>query len=329
MRRLLIAEIGSCNGDVALAIDTAQAALEAGAWRVKGQMYHADRLVTRTATTYGHDDIAEPLTQHEAFNKALTYDQWAQVADAVGGRFFASVFDLEAVEYYPWGHIKIASADITYRALVEAAAGTGKHLIVSTGAAARWEINQMLGWIPGTHPTLMACTLSYPTRPSDANVARVITLRDYKTDVGYSDHTRGTAAAHLAFDVGASMVEKHFTIRPGTGGDHDFAIGPDDIREIVERVDAASDAVAMIYGGSPLLGVRLCEQPARERARRSLHAAVDIPPGTIITPEMISVLRPADGMDPWLLDDPAGPVGKHTTRRLKIGEPITDDAVYV
>jgi len=325
--RRLIAEIGSCGGDLALAIDTAQAAVESGAWMVKGQMYQADRLVTRYATSYGHGSIKEPLTQHEAFANALTYDQWGQVADAVPGQFFASVFDLEATEDYPWFWIKIASADITYRRLIEKAALSGASLIVSTGGSTRQEVVEMLSWLPGRKLTLMACTLSYPTHPADAHVARVITMRDLKQEVGYSDHTRGTAAARLAFDVGATMVEKHLTIQPGEGGDHDFAITPDQIREIVDP-EPVSDAIAMIYGGSPLIGVRLCEQPARERARRSLHAAMDIPPGTMLHMEHMAVLRPADGMEPWMLEDPAGPLGKHTTRWLRAGEPVTVDALH-
>ena len=324
MRRL-IAEIGSCNGDLSLAIDTAEAAIEAGAWQVKGQMFHADRLVTKTAAGYGHQSIVEKPTQHEAFSNALTYDQWHTVSTVCQGKFFASVFDLEACQNYPYEYIKIASGDITYKGLVVAASQTGKRMIVSTGAATMSEIYRMRSWIPGVPVTLLVCTLSYPTEACDANVNRVTKMKSLKVDVGYSDHTRGTAAAHLAFDLGASMVEKHFTIRPGTGGDHDFAIGPDQVREIVERVDAASDAVTLIYGGSDIVGPRVSELPALNGARRSLHASVDIPSGTKLRSSMVSVLRPAVGIEPWLLQDT---LGRHTTRRIVAGDPITTDCFY-
>jgi len=327
MTRKLIAEIGSCNGDLALAIDTAEAALEAGAWQVKGQMFRADRLVTKTAKTYGHQSIAEADTQWEAFAKALTYDQWHTVSTACDGKFFASVFDLEACKTYPADYewVKIASADITYKALVIAAAQTGKRMIVSTGGATLGEIQRMRSWIPGTPVTLMACTLSYPTEPRDANVNRVTTLKSLNVDVGYSDHTRGTAAAHLAFDLGASMVEKHFTIRPGTGGDHDFAIGTEQAREIVEREDAASDAIGVVFGGSPIVGPRAAELPALRGARRSLHAKTDIPSGAKLRSSMVTVLRPADGIEPWRLTDT---LGRHTNRRITAGSPITTDCFY-
>ena len=327
MRRL-VAEIGSCNGDLVLAIDTAQAALAAGASWVKGQMYQADRLVTRTAKGYGKPSIVEAATQHDAFSKALSYDQWHTVSGACDGRFFASVFDLEACEDYPYDVIKIASGDLTYQALIEAAAATGKKMVMSTGAATLGEIHRARRWVANTNPTMLACTLSYPTDPRDANVGRVTTMRSLKWDAGYSDHTRGTAAAHLAFDLGASMVEKHFTIKPGTGGDHDFAIGPDDVAEIVGNKDPVSDAIGLVYGGSDVIGPRATELAAKERARRSIHAAVDIPSGVIVTAEMLTVIRPTGGMDPWLLGSTDGPVGRHTTRRVKAGTPVTPECFY-
>jgi len=326
MKRRVIAEIGSCGGDLALAIDTAEAAVEAGAWMVKGQMYEADRLVTRTAPTYGKSSIREPATQHTAFRKALTYDEWGAVAAAVPGQFFASVFDIEACHDYPYQWIKIASADITYRALIEAAAATGRKLIVSTGGASRADIHRALTWINGVHPTLLACTLSYPTQPADANVARLIALQEFHVPTGYSDHTRGTAAANVAFALGATMVEKHFTITPGEGGDHDFAIGPDELSDIASGQEP-TEAQMKVYGGSQVIGPRITERRARLLARRSLRAAAAIPIGTRITKEMVAVLRPSGGMEPWLLYAfPEGPLGAYATRQLAVGDAITPDA---
>lgn len=112
------------------------------------------------------------------------------------------------------------------------------------------------------------------------------------------------------------------------GGDNDFAIGPVQVAEIVQRVDAASDAVTLICGGSDSIGPRVAEVPAIDRARRSIHARVDIPSGAIVRPDMLMVVRPSGGIDPWLLDDPDGPVGKHTTRRVKAGSPVTTECFY-
>ena len=326
--RQVIAEIGSCDGDLGLAIDTAQAAIEAGAWMVKGQMYRADRLVTKTAPTYGHPSIVEKGTQYEAFERALSYSEWEQVAAAVNGQFFASVFDLEACRDYPYSVIKIASADITYRALIEAAAATDAYLVVSTGAANRSEISRMLSWLPGTRPMLMACTLSYPTDPVDANVRKMISIRDFHIPVGYSDHTRGIQASNLAFDLGARMVEKHFTIRPGTGGDNDFAITPTELAALVKNREPVSEAIENVYGGSSLLGARSCELRAKNYARRSLRANGRISAGRIVRRDLVQVVRPGGGMAPWLLDEPIGPLGRAVIRDMEDGEAFTPQILY-
>lgn len=329
MRRV-VAEIGSCQGDVQLAIDTAQAAIEAGAWMVKGQFYNADRLVTKTAPGYGKDSISEPATQYEAFTDALDYDEWAKVAAAVDGQFFASVFDLEACQDYLYEYVKIASADITYRGLIEAAVGTGAKLVMSTGASMEEEINRALAWCHPVRPTLLVCTLCYPTEPADAHVRRVSQMQLAYPDTGYSDHTRGIQAARLAFEYGAVMVEKHFTIRPGTGGDHDFAIGPDQMQSLVYDDFPVSGSIRTVYGGNPDIGVLACESSARKLARRSIHAAVDIPGGATITRNMLTVIRPADGLEPWLLEAVKGqigadqsPVGKLAANDIAAGDPIT------
>lgn len=323
--RRVVAEIGSCNGDLKLAIDTAQAAIEAGAAFVKGQMYTAESLVTRDAPSYGEPSITEPETQWEAFEHALTWDEWAFVAESVEGRFFASVFDLDAFEDYPYEYVKIASADITYRGLIEAAAATDAHLILSTGGATRDEINTALAWgstaawSDGSYPTLLVCTLCYPTEPDLANVRRVKKMRLFWPDTGYSDHTRGIQAAILAFDYGAVMVEKHFTIRPGTGGDNDFAIGPDDLQRLANGTGTASESVRELYGGSSKIGPIPCEASAIQYARRSIHARVDIPAGSVILRSHLSVIRPADGLPPSQLDEV---IGTTATQAVAAGEPL-------
>lgn len=321
----VIAEIGSCQGDLALAIDTAQAALEAGAWMVKGQFYRADTLTTRTAESYGQG-ITEPVTQYEAFQHALTYEQWATVARTIGpDRFFASVFDLEACRDYPYGWIKIASADITYRQLIEAAAQTDARLIISTGAATADEIQKALTWIRKV-PLLLVCTLCYPCPPGEAHLARLHTLRrGFSGSVGYSDHTRGISVALHAFANGAEVVEKHFTITPGAGGDHDFAITPDELH-LLATADLP-DITPPELMGDPSFIPHPCEIPARTHARRSVCARVDIPAGTRITADMVAVLRPGTGLPPAVLVShhigaSGSPVGQLAQVDIPAGTPL-------
>jgi sialic acid synthase SpsE len=126
------------------------------------------------------------------------------------------------------------------------------------------------------------------------------------------------------------MVEKHFTITPGEGGDHDFAIGPEDLARLVTSDVPVSEGVRAVYSGTPTLGVLGCEAEARHLARRSIHAKVDIPPGAQITRVMLTVIRPATGLAPWLLEAVKGqigadfsPVGKLANVAIAAGTPIT------
>lgn len=294
-KRLVIAEIGSCNGDLQLAIDTAHAAIDAGAWLVKGQMFTADTLTTRDAAPYGKG-IKEPATQHEAFEKALTLDEWMQVADAVDGRFFASVFHPSFMTDYPYRWVKVASADITYRDLIEAAANSTCKLMISTGGATQLEVERAVKWA-GRVDALLACTLSYPTELEDAHLARILTLRAMFGDiVGYSDHTRGTIVADTAFTVGARWVEKHFTLTPGEGGDSDFAITPVQLQRLtVPQEGMQRDWPGLL--GDPGLYCRDVEREAVHGARRSLVATQDVAAGEGLA-GAVAALRPGGGLEP-------------------------------
>lgn len=307
--RLVIAEIGSCNGDLPLAIDTAQAAIAAGAWMVKGQMFTADTLTTRDAVPYGKG-IKEPATQYEAFTNSLTPDEWGEVAASVDGRFFASIFHPTYVDGYPFDWIKIASADIVYHDLVVAAAESGANLMLSTGGATQSEIDRALKWA-GHCESLLVCTLSYPTPLEDVHLARIPMARALYGDiVGFSDHTRGTIAADTAFTLGARWVEKHFTIRPGAGGDHDFAITPTQLQRLLVPQEGSTRDWAVLLG-DPRLYARDVEMEAVRGARRSWVSVADVKAGGPVVD--VVALRPGGGLEPSmpvvgvaLRDIPAG-----------------------
>ena len=303
MRRL-IAEIGSANGSLAYALEAVDEFAKAGAWAIKAQLFRADTLVTRDARPYG-TDLQEPATQHEAFSQALSYDDWAVVASRcrdVGVVFFGSVFDADAVDAgidQLWPAVKIASADITNRPLLEKVAAQDWHIFLSTGASTETEIRRAVGLFHGVNYTLMACTLAYPCPLVEAHVNRMHTLKYEAPHVGYSDHTRGIAAADYAYRIGASVVEKHVTLTPGAGGDHDFGITPVEVNHLIVGDVWTNDAVDALVAGSDELFVRGVEQKARRLARRSPHALVDIPAGAEVNDGNTIMLRPADGIDPF------------------------------
>ncbi len=313
--RKLIAEIGSANGDLPFALETVERMAVAGAEYVKGQLYTADMLVTRDAATYG-TDLDEPATQYEAFSKTLSYDEWGIVkerCDKLGVTFFGSVFDLEAVQAgvdQDWSAFKIASGDITNKPLLEAVAYAGRHVFLSTGAATESEILRAVKLF--TTVTVMACTLTYPCPLIEANVDRVLTLKGWFGSAGYSDHTRGIAAADYAYRIGATFVEKHVTITPGEPGDHMFAIDPAEIRQLV-RGDAWGDAAvdALVAGDGKVAPIE-SEKAARLLARRSPVTTTLISHGDIVDESNTIMLRPATGIDPFdlpvtaMVDMPVG-----------------------
>ena len=330
--RHLIAEVGSCKGDLGYALDAVDQFADVGVWAIKGQLYRSDTLVAPGTATYGKG-LEEPATQHEAFANALSYDEWGVVAEHCqerGVEFFGSVFDFAAVDAaveQGWRYIKIASADITYRALLERAAETGIHIILSTGAATPAEIEAAYGWLSGAAVTLLACTLAYPTPLKDANVDRVGTLsyvmaRHGGGLAGYSDHTRGIVAADYAFRLGASMVEKHVTLTPGAGGDHNFGVTPSAVKELLGGW--VSNDLDSLVAGSAEIGPSEVESAARRLARRSVHATATIKPGGTYTVENTAIVRPATGIPPAQWD---AVLGHTAAREVPRGQPVVWDDI--
>jgi len=244
----------------------------------------------------------------------LPYEAWEPVfkdARARGLEVFASCWDEAAVEWcesQDVGWYKVGSADITNYRLLNTIAATGKGVLMSTGAATGEEIREAVDRLRGEGAAQvipMACTLSYPCEMNDARLGRISWLVNWLANdlwrdvpvvegVGYSDHTPGISTAGLAVAAGASYLEKHFTVTPGAGGDHDFALDKD---RMVGYVWAAEEAFRMVNSdptrpiGDPLPA----EWDARRRARRSLHAVEIIRMGEpLIVGENCLFLRPAE-----------------------------------
>ncbi len=303
----LILEIGPADGNLGYALSAVHAAKDAGADWVKGQIYDRSKLVTQTARTYHHGLTGVPSTQYEDFQSQLSYTEWAKVkteCDRIDLGFFASVFDTEAVRFCEDQGVtryKIASGDITYKQLIQRVAATGKHVILSTGASRVDEIVRAMTWVTDHHSnlTLLACNLAYPTPPEEANLQRIRTLRTVWPHVGYSDHTPGTGAIVRAAHLGAEVVEKHFTITPRAGGDHDFAVTVKQLLAMFAEEDTVGDP---IYDGSGKLEPTLLEMKASTGARRSVWAKRDLPQGSILDWSDVEFLRPGGGLEPWQLD---------------------------
>ena len=293
----VVAEIGTANHSIEYALECVRQAAGTGVYAVKMQLLNADTLVARDAPRY--DRLKGPKNQWEQFKDALPYSDWEPVfvdARARGLEVFASCWDEAAVEWcesmgVKW--YKVGSADITNLRLLNQIAATGKQVLLSTGAATMREIDDASVWLYhwGAAAVIpMACTLSYPCEPQDARLERISWLNDVV--VGYSDHTPGIRAAGLAVAAGATYLEKHFTVTPGAGGDHDFAL---DKAGMTGYVWAAEEAWRMTHSDTPIGEPLPVELAAREWARRSLHAVTAIESGVcLVVGENCAFLRPAD-----------------------------------
>jgi len=304
----VIAEAGANhNNSVERAIEMSRLAAEAGAWAIKFQLYKADTISVPTSPKYW-DDPFGTATQHEAFalSDRLAYSDYGHIADAcrdLGIAFFATPFDLPAVdalESMRCSLYKIASGDITHRALLEAVAATGKPLLLSTGAATAEEVHRAIDWM-GLGPdklVLLACTLTYPTPDDDGHFARIETFRrDFEPYlIGMSDHTLGPEGGWMTAALGGVCIEKHYTIdkRLPDVPDHAMSVDPAELATLV----AACDRGATMRGDGAIY-VRDSEQPARQNARRSIVLERDVAAGVPLTLDDLGYKRPGSGIEPF------------------------------
>lgn len=303
----IIAEAGVHHrNDVELACRYMEEAAKAGASAIKFQTYTSDRLAARWAPTYW--DEAEERTQHEIFSKRalLTdaeYQRLADYASELGIHFLSTPFDPDAAALLARLGVpafKIASADVTHLPLLREVASHGRPVLLSTGASTMEEVQRAVDVLTKAKIplALLHCSLAYPTPLDDANLRRIMMLKESfpGTVLGYSDHTLppdAELACALAVGFGASVVEKHFTLEPSAvGDDHLHAVDPEGLRRLV---DLCGKAAAMTAEPEE---VRDVELPARTNARRSIVAARNIDAGTILSEGDIDFKRPGTGLPP-------------------------------
>src|SRR6266516_4581236 len=238
----VIAEAGmNHDGDLERAVALAEAAAQAGAGAVKFQLHDAAAETTRDAPPppYFQDEPRWEYFERTAF----TDEQWAALKRACGERgieFLCSVFSLEALERLERLGVarhKIGSGEVTNLALVRAAGETGKQVLLSSGMSSWAELDAAVE-AAGPNVVVLQCTSAYPTPPEQVGLNVLAELRErYAKPVGFSDHTRGTAASLAAVTLGAEVVEKHLTLsRSDYGPDAAMGLEPDELRAFVREI---------------------------------------------------------------------------------------------
>lgn len=317
----VIAEIGvNHEGDIEVAKSLIDSAARGGASCAKFQTYKAATIVRPDSPAYW-DTTEEPTeSQYELFRKfdllsRQDYEELALYCARVGIDFSSTPFNLEAVGWLAplMPFIKIASADITNVPLLREAASHGKPIILSSGASNLWEIAQAIAELNNhgaQEIVVMHCVLNYPTEPQNANLAMI---RSIKTSfpavgIGYSDHTKADSeltALGIAHSLGASVLEKHFTLdKTKKGNDHYHSMDEEDLKSFLLRV-----AVRKQYLGEAQVKTALeSEKPARLHARRSVVTSRSIEKGEVFTGSNLICLRPGDGISPLMWDEIIGKI---------------------
>lgn len=324
----VIAEISANHGQrFETAVELLEAAHAAGADAVKIQTYTPDTMTLQSDAQQFQIEgtIWEGRRLYDLYREAFMPWEWQPrlkaLADEMGIHLFSSAYDESAVEFLE--HIampayKIASFELVDLPLIRRVARTGRPVILSTGMATQVEIDEAVTVFResgGVQLALLKCTSAYPSPLEAMNLRSLIALRErYGTPVGLSDHTQGTTAAVAAVALGASIVEKHFTLsRSIPGPDQQFSLEPAELRALVGAIREAEAAL-----GSAELAPTDAEQASR-RLRRSLFVVADLQAGDEFTTENIRSIRPADGLHPRHLEDV---LGRQASRDIERGTPL-------
>jgi N-acetylneuraminate synthase len=321
----IIAEAGvNHNGDLELARRLVDLAAEAGADAVKFQTFTADALVRRNApkAEYQKETTGEAEGQHGMLRKLeLGESAHRELADRCRSRgieFLSTPFDESAadlLERIGVNRFKLASGEVTNLLLLRHVAAKGKPVILSTGMATMLEVGAALTALRSAGArdvSLLHCVSDYPTRPQDANLRVMETIRKaFDVPVGFSDHTVGISISLAAAALGAAVLEKHVTLDKNLPGpDHRASLDPAELKAMIRGVREIESAVGT---GQKVLTPG--EQSNLVVVRRSLVFTADLPPGTVLERRHLGAKRPASGLSPMELDRIVGRKLQRAVRR--------------
>lgn len=320
-RVFIIAEAGvNHNGSIRLAKKMIDVASRSGADAVKFQTFRADDLVARTAPkapyqkrTTGRGSQYEMLKRLELDPKA--HKELLTCCRRKNIFFMSTPFDLKSIDLLAGLGLdifKIPSGEITNLPYLRKVGNLRKKVIMSSGMAYMREIGKALDVLmsSGTAKrdiTVLHCTSDYPARPEEVNLSAMRAIKErFNINVGYSDHTPGIEVAIAAAALGASVIEKHFTIdKKMSGPDHKASLEPAELARMVMAIRNVEKAI-----GDGVKKPLLSEFENRKVARKSILASRDIRKGEVFSEENITVKRPGTGMSPMRWGDLIGKAAK-------------------
>lgn len=329
-RPFIIAEMsGNHNQSLERALEIVEAAARSGAHALKLQTYTADTMTIDVRE--GEFFIADPNSLwsgnslYQLYQQAHTPWEWHEPifnrARDLGMVPFSTPFDETAVDFLESLDVqvyKIASFENTDLPLIRKVAATGKPMIISTGMASVAELDETVRAAREAgckQLVLLKCTSTYPSTPENTNIRTIPHLRDlFGCEVGLSDHTMGCGAAIAAVALGATVIEKHFTLARADGGvDSAFSMEPAEMRTLATEAERAWQSLGQIsYGATS------AEQKSLV-FRRSLYVVKDIDAGELFSADNVRAIRPGLGLAPRWMDTVLGMAAK---KAIKRGTPL-------
>lgn len=318
-RTTIIAEAGvNHNGNIDLAKKLIDAAAIADVDYVKFQTFNANKLVTKNAekadyqkenTGKSNDSQFEMLKKLE-LSKEMHFEL-ISYCKSKGVEFLSTGFDLESIEFLSeleLDFFKIPSGEITNLPYLEAVAKIGKPVVISTGMADMDEIEQALNvfltaGIKKSEITILHCNTEYPTPMKDVNLNAMKSIKEkFDVSIGYSDHTLGIEIPIAAVAMGASVIEKHFTLDNNMEGpDHKASLEPDELSSMVKSIRNIEYAM-----GNGIKEPSESEKKNKDIARKSIVAKKEIKKGELFSKDNLTIKRPGKGISPMKWYDVIG-----------------------
>ena len=319
---IIIAEAGvNHNGDIELAKNLIDVAVEAGVDYVKFQTFKSESLVSKFAkkATYQIENTKDAVESQLQMLKKVELSntqhfELVQYCNSKNISFFSTAFDLESLSFLKelgLNIVKIPSGEITNLPYLRKAAALFKEVIISTGMSSMVEIEEALevflqAGILKNDITILHCNTEYPTPMSDVNLNAMLTIQKmFGVKVGYSDHTMGIEVPIAAVALGGTMIEKHFTLdRSLPGPDQLASLQPDELKNMVYSIRNIEKAI----GGTGIKEPSESEIKNILIARKSIVAKTSIQKGDRFTEFNITTKRPGMGLSPMKWDEVIGKV---------------------
>ena len=321
---IIIAEAGvNHNGSIDMAKQLVLKAKEAGVDYIKFQTFKASKLVTKSAkqAEYQQKNIGNGEdSQYQMLKKLELSPEEHQIlidyCNELGIKFFSTAFDFDSIDYLyslNLGLWKIPSGEVTNYPFLKRIAANNEKTILSTGMCDMQDVKNAVealykNGLSKENLILLHCNTEYPTPFEDVNLKAMDALRsEFGVEVGYSDHTKGIEVPIAAVALGATVIEKHFTLdRNMEGPDHKASLEPDELKAMVSAIRNIEKAV----GGDGTKHVSESERKNIAIARKSIVAACDIKAGEILTEDNLTVKRPGSGISPMRWEEVIGKKAK-------------------